>query len=256
MKVPKLGEYRYPYPSKKNHRAELSVSKGVIIEVEGIDGSGKSTQVARLKEYLESKNYCVYTGNFIHSQYLHNILLQTKYENCDEYTSILMYTMGLSYFFTEEIANKLNENYVVILDRYIVTLLGKGLVRNVDRQWLNNLVSIFRPADIQIFIDADPQNCIRRKLQQSPVLSYWECGCELVNDDSLRDSYQKEKYELNFLTYQKAVREIMLQELGDRSIIVKGDSDCEEIHAAITQRVEEMLQQFYILQKVSDKEYI
>ena len=226
MSHPQLGEYRYPYPAVKNHKSKLFTKNGMIISVEGLDGAGKSTFVKQLEERLCKENK-VYTGNFIHSPWLKDSLLQFKYNNCDEYSFTLLYTMALSRFFTEEIAPKLDEGYVVVLDRYILTIFSKGVVRGVDDKWLRGVLSVFREADVQIFIDTDMDLCLKRKCSSDKILSYWECGCMLSKDDSLRMGYDAAKYKENFILYQKSIREILISEMNPSCIVLRYDDFVE-----------------------------
>ena len=188
MDIPKLGEFRYPYPGNSYIKSNLKEKKGLIIEIEGLDGSGKSSQLKMIERKLKEKYSKVYVGNFIHSDFIKDILLRTKYENCDEYTFTFMYLMGLTNFFNCEIAEKLNDGYIVVLDRYIDTIKSKALIKNIDNKWLNNILSIYRKPDINIFIDTLPNICLERKKKDNEKLSFWECGCE-VEDDSLRFEY-------------------------------------------------------------------
>lgn len=226
MSYPQLGEYCYPYPVVKNHNSNLFSTKGLIISVEGLDGAGKSTFVKNLEKKLCKKNK-VYVGNFIHSPWLKEPLLQFKYNNCDEYTFMLLYTMALSRFFTEEIAPKLENEYVVILDRYILTIFSRSVVRGVNEDWLRKVLTIFREPDIQILIDTDADLCLKRKCNNEKILSYWESGCMLSKDDSLRMSYDASKYKESFLFYQNRIRDVLIRELDPHSIVFHYDNFLE-----------------------------
>lgn len=244
MPVPKLGEYKYPYPKNPRRISNLDEKKGFLIEIEGLDGSGKSTQLKLLENKLKRKFSKIFVGNFIHSEYIKDILLKTKYENCDEYTFTLMYIMGLTNFINEEVADKLRDGYIVILDRYIDTIKTKGLVRNVNPKWLKNLLSIYRKPDVNIFIDVDPLICLNRKKQDNNILSYWECGCELA-DDNLRMGYDKSKYEKNFIVHQSNIRDIIKND-KDFRYIVDGTKDKEKVSEEIYD---------IILKKMGEKNY-
>ena len=206
--VPELGEFKFPYP--KNVVTQIDESKkGHIIEIEGLDGSGKSTQIKILEKKLKEIKKNVYCINFIHSEFLKNILLKTKWENCDTITFSFMYLMGLSNVYYREIVPKLKEECIIILDRYIYTVLSKALIDSkIKKEWIENCVSIFRKPDIKIFIDTPVEECLRRKSIENKYLSYWECGGNVFNNDVLRKEYNAQEYKKGFLNYQRKVRDI------------------------------------------------
>ena len=209
--VPELGEFKFPYPKNETIQIEDS-NDGIIIEIEGLDGSGKSTQLKRIKEYYEKKNKKVFYINFIHSDFLKNILLKTKWENCDTNTFTFMYLMGLSNVYYREIIPKLKEDYIVLLDRYIYTIITKALAnKKVKKTWILNSTSIFRKPDIKIFIDTPVEECLQRKISDNTYLSYWECGGNVFLNNNLRNEYNKEDYKSKFIKYQSLIRNLYLE---------------------------------------------
>jgi len=243
MDIPKLGEFKYPYPGKSYIKSNLKEEKGIIIEIEGLDGSGKSSQLKLIEKKLKEKYSKVYVGNFIHSEFIKDILLRTKYENCDEYTFTFMYLMGLTNFYNQEIVKKLNEGYIVVLDRYIDTIKSKALIKNINIDWLNKVLSIYRKPDISIFIDVPPNICLERKKKDNEKLSFWECGCE-VEDDSLRFEYNSELYEKNFIKHQEKMRKIFIDNYNPDSII-DGSRSIEEVNDDIMKVVNSKIGELY-----------
>ncbi len=243
MDIPKLGEFRYPYPGNSYIKSNLKEKKGLIIEIEGLDGSGKSSQLKMIERKLKEKYSKVYVGNFIHSDFIKDILLRTKYENCDEYTFTFMYLMGLTNFFNCEIAEKLNDGYIVVLDRYIDTIKSKALIKNIDNKWLNNILSIYRKPDINIFIDTLPNICLERKKKDNEKLSFWECGCE-VEDDSLRFEYNSELYEKNFIKHQEKMRKIFIDNCNS-DYIINGLQSIEKVNDDIMKIIDNKIGELY-----------
>ena len=236
--IPQLGEYIYPYPFFENHNSKLNPNGGVLIAVEGGDGAGKSTFVKHLVDEI-GKDDIVNCGNFIHSPWFKDILLQFKYYNCDEYSFSLLYTTALARFFTEEVADKLEAGNIVIVDRYILSILSKGVIRGVSREWLNNILSVFRKPDMTILIDTDVDVCLERKMKESDILSYWECGCMLSSDDSLRFNYDEVKYRKGFFEYQSKIKEIMLDEMNTKEnvfLINPSITSDESVHMLIKEK--------------------
>lgn len=176
--IPKLGEFRYPYPKNKPTKIDIT-HDGCIIELEGLDGSGKSSQVKKLVQNLQENYDKVFYVNFIHSEFIRDILLKTKWENCDINTFSLMYLMGLSNTYYREIVPKLKAGYIVVLDRYIYTIISKNIVSNEikDDSWINNCLEIFRKPDIKIFIDTPTEECLKRK---KSIMNTYHIGSVVV----------------------------------------------------------------------------
>lgn len=207
--VPKLGEFKYPYPKNKPTIVD-GTNLGLIIEIEGLDGSGKSSQTKELVNKLKSKYKKVFYVNFIHSEYIKDILLKTKWENCDINTFTFMYLMGLSNTYYREILPKLKENYIVVLDRYIYTIISKNVVNKnqFNDYWVRQCSKIFREPDIKIYIDTSTEECLKRKKKDNKYLSYWECGGNIFYNDEIRLKYDEEVYSKNFLKYQNKIKNI------------------------------------------------
>ena len=187
-----FSDYNSIYPLSPPTLLE-DTSKGLLIAIEGLDGSGKSTLTKMLVKKL-SKNYDVVSFNFIHSEYLKNQLLLTKLENCDPYTFLYMYLSGLSFVYWNYIIPHLKMNKIVILDRYVHTVMLKGLVQGLSKKYIEPILVPFRTADIKIFLDTSVELCLLRKLKKGK-LTYWECGgntCQ-INGDYLRLGYNEKE---------------------------------------------------------------
>lgn len=241
--TPELGEYITPYPKNKaQHNNINSESKGIIIVLEGLDGSGKSTQAKKLYRRLEESGVKVFTTNFIHSDFIKPSLLKTKWENCDIYTFSCMYTMGLAYTYFKEIIDKLNQDYVVILDRYIYTIMVKAIVSGADIEWVKNLTKIFKQADITFFIDTPVETCLNRKRKDNEYLSYWECGGNIFGSDQMRYEYTPKEYEDGFIKYQTSIRDYFLEKSKNEDwYVMNGCEDIKKINDRIYKIVTDFL---------------
>jgi len=233
--TPELGEYINPYPKNKMQNTNIkSDSKGSIIVLEGLDGSGKSSQAKMLYKRMSENGIKVFTTNFIHSDFIKPSLLKTKWENCDVNTFTCMYTMGLAYTYSKEIVEKLNEDYVVILDRYIYTIMVKAILGGANYEWVENLTKIFKKADITFFIDTPVETCLNRKKNDNKVLSYWECGGNIYENDNMRYEYLLEEYEEGFIKYQSAARKYFLEKSKKENwYVIDGCEKKEEINDKI-----------------------
>lgn len=144
----------------------------MIISFEGLDGCGKSTQINKLKIYIESLGRKVIVlrepgGNSI-SEKIRDILLDKKNLNMVYETELLLYIASRAQLVNEEIIPLLESEYVVLLDRFIdSTTAYQGYGRGLDIDFiedLNNFVTCngkYIP-DMTFFIDLDPKVSLNR----------------------------------------------------------------------------------------------
>ncbi|MDA3839344.1 MAG: dTMP kinase [Candidatus Delongbacteria bacterium] len=144
----------------------------MIISFEGLDGCGKSTQIIKLKKYLESLGKKVKVlrepgGNSI-SEKIRDILLDKKNLNMVFETELLLYLSSRAQLIKEEIIPLLESNHIVLLDRFIdSTTAYQGYGRGLDIEVienLNNFVTLngkYIP-DLTFFISLDPKVSLNR----------------------------------------------------------------------------------------------
>lgn len=234
--TPELGEVRQPYPKNPPIRNVLNQKpiKGKLIVFEGPDGAGKSTHVKMLVEKLSAKNKKVYTKNFIQWPLIKHSLLKSKWENCDPYTSSLIYATALNDMMNQEVLPQLYAGNIVVLDRYIYSIISRGCVRGCNKEWLENLVSYFIKPNIIINMNIPILECLERKKKFNSAISYWECGADIKFDDSIRFNEMKEEREKCFLDYQRSVQDILNKILPKEiTINITKIDDIEKIHNLI-----------------------
>jgi len=140
--------------------------KGKFIVVEGLDGSGASTQVSMLSDYLTSKGYKVLLtkeptnnliGGLIRGQLTHEwktnpVCLQ------------LLFAADRSHHLEKEIIPALEKGYIVISDRYMYSSLAFGSL-DCDIEWLKKVNENFLKPEVSIFLKVPPEVCIERMKQ-------------------------------------------------------------------------------------------
>jgi len=145
------------------------MSQNLFIALEGIDGSGKSSQVKLLTEKLQNAGHKVYatfepTDGTIGSM-VRNILKGTvKADNRTIAALFLADRLDHLLNETDGIVNKLEEGYTVITDRYYFSSYAyHGTHMDIDWVIASNKIcaDILRP-DINIFIDVPPAVCMQR----------------------------------------------------------------------------------------------
>lgn len=137
--------------------------KGVFITFEGIEGSGKSTQISLLAEYLSANGRLVRLtrepgGTSIGDQ-IRKILLDPANCGLVPEAELMLYAAGRAQHLSEVIRPALDEGYVVLCDRFSdATLAYQGFGRGLERgviEWLDRIVTAGMRPDITILLDID-----------------------------------------------------------------------------------------------------
>lgn len=176
-------------------RSELS---GHLIVLEGTDGSGRSTQIALLTEWLESQGFAVQTMGLRRS-----FLIAKDIDSLLAKNSVTRYTLALMYAtdFFDQLENRilpaLRSGMIVLADRYYYTLIVRAAVRGLDHGYLHRIYDLALPPDLTFFLNVRPQVSFEREFQKSPAISFWEAGRDLHLSDDLYDS---------FISYQTMIR--------------------------------------------------
>ncbi|MDX9971775.1 MAG: dTMP kinase [FCB group bacterium] len=179
-------------------RVDAQGLTGSLIAIEGADGSGRSTQIALLQEWLESNGYAVQLVGLRRSDLLR--------ENIDELlanTAVTRQTLTLMYaadFYDQlerTIIPALRSGLVVLADRYIFTLTARAAVRGVDRKYLDNLYQLALRPDLTFWLTVDPKVAIERELKKASVINYWEAGRDMNLSADLYESFTRYQTLLN-----------------------------------------------------------
>jgi dTMP kinase len=115
---------------------ELQELTGKLIVVEGADGSGRSTQIARLVDWLETSGHATVKVGLKRST-----LVSSELEKAQDGNILSRTTLGLFYAtdFADQLENiilpALKAGFIVLADRYIYTLMARDMVRGMDEAW-------------------------------------------------------------------------------------------------------------------------
>tara|TARA_B100000963_G_scaffold37910_1_gene28284 strand:- start:339 stop:965 length:627 start_codon:yes stop_codon:yes gene_type:complete len=161
--------------------------KGFFISFEGIDGSGKSTQIQHLAKYLETLGFDVIItrepGGSIGGEEIRNLLLQGEVDRWSAETEILLFTAARRDHLERIIAPALEDGKIVICDRFTdSTRMYQGMrgpsLRNLV-ELLNEKIIKWDP-DLTIIIDINPETSLKRAKSRKTVEERFEdFGVEL-----------------------------------------------------------------------------
>ncbi len=142
---------------------------GLHIAFEGIDGSGGTTQCKLLKKFLESKNLKVYTTQEPSSSDI-GILLRKylKDSTIHPSTDALLFAADRSNHYFNEIKEKLEQNYIVISDRYLESSIAYQAAQTdeISIEWINTINKFIEKPHITIILDIPPETSLARKDDQ------------------------------------------------------------------------------------------
>ena len=156
-------------------------NKGYFISFEGIDGSGKSTQIQKLAEFLGALDFDIVItrepGGSVGGEEIRNLLLQGNVDRWSAETEILLFTAARRDHLEQIILPALEEGKIVICDRFTDStrmyqgMRGVNLRNLVDT--LNEKVIKFDP-DLTIVIDINPEISLKRAKSRKIVEERFE----------------------------------------------------------------------------------
>lgn len=162
---------------------------GRLIVVEGIDGSGKSTQMDLLSDYLQSKGFGVLKSAWNSSPDISPIIRKAKKKQIlTPYAFSLLHAADFSFRYTYEILPAMEAGMVVLSDRYIYTAIARDCARGIPKKWL---LSNFRFAivpDVTFFFRVDPEISYQR-ITRTRSIKFYEAGMDLNLSNNPRESY-------------------------------------------------------------------
>ncbi len=154
--------------------------KGRLIAVEGLDGSGKSTQVYLLKRWLELEGFKVFFTEWNSSVLVKNATKKGKKLNLLTPTTFsLIHCTDFADRYERQIWPLLCAGYIVLADRYMFTAFARDAARGCDPDWVRNLYSFASVPDITFYFNVPPTVAINRILDGRPSLKYHEAGMDL-----------------------------------------------------------------------------
>ncbi len=159
--------------------AELNFP-GRLIAVEGLDGSGKSTQIYLLKRWLEAEGVRVYFSEWNSSELVKSATSKgKKRELLTPNTFSLIHATDFADRYERHLLPLLRAGYVVLCDRYIFTAFARDVVRGCPPAWVRGLYSFAALADLTFFFKADLEVSLNRILDGRPKLKFFEAGMDL-----------------------------------------------------------------------------
>src|SRR2546430_15776385 len=150
---------------------DLEKLSGKLIVIEGADGSGRSTQIARLVQWLEGCGHATVQVGLKRSTLVSEELERAKQGN-------ILSHITLSLFYATDFADQLENiilpalkaGFMVLADRYIYTLMVRDPVRGLDEKWLKNLYGVALAPHAVFYLSASPERLVQRTFAKNQAL--------------------------------------------------------------------------------------
>jgi dTMP kinase len=203
---------------------------GKLFVVEGTDGSGKSTQLALLHQWLKAEGYPVFFSEWNSSPLVKATTRRAKKRRHFTPTTFsLLHATDFADRTEQDIFPPLKAGAIVLADRYIYTAFARDVARGCDRAWVRQLYSFAVKPTVSFFFRAPLDVAVERILSGRPQLKYYEAGQDMDwavdAEDSFRifqgrilDEYDRMVDEYG-LTVIDATRSIEKQQREMRAIV-------------------------------------
>ena len=203
---------------------------GNLIVIEGTDGSGRSTQISLLTEWLESQGFAVETMGLRRSALVGEDIDGLLAENSvTRMTLALMYSTDFFDQLERRILPALRSGLIVLADRYIFTLIARAAVRGISRDYLHGIYEIALRPDLTFWLNVRPEVAFDREFRKSQTISYWESGRDMSLSNDLFQS---------FIRYQSMIkREFEYLSKRHGFIELDGEGSVSEVNRVLRKQI-------------------
>jgi len=164
---------------------------GRLIAVEGIDGSGKSTQVKLLERWLRARGYPVHFTEWNSSRLVRHSMRRGKRRNLlTPRTFSLLHAVDFADRFIYQILPPLRAGMIVLADRYVYTAFARDVARGVHPDWVRGVYRFAPRPDLTFFFRVPIDVSLERLLAGRAKLKYYEAGMDLGLSTDLAESFR------------------------------------------------------------------
>jgi dTMP kinase len=175
---------------------------GKLFIVEGIDGSGKSTQLSLLQQWLRREGYLVFFSEWNSSPLVKETTRRGKKKQMLTPTTFsLIHATDLADRIERHIIPPLKAGAIVLADRYIFTAFARDTARGVNPRWVRELYRFAVKPTIALYFRVPLEVSLKRILGARAGLKYYEAGMDLGLSDDIEESFRifqgmiRERYE-------------------------------------------------------------
>ncbi len=165
-----------------------SISRGYLIAIEGLDGSGKTTIAKHLVRILNNRGYrAIYTYEPYHRMFIE--ILNCVGGKMNAFFEALVMAADRYYHLKEIIEPALNSAAIVVTDRYFYSSLAYQGAKGADLKWIRELNKFVIVPDVTIYLDIDPMAGLQRKIGKPSRVEYLQENLSVL--EKAREIYLK-----------------------------------------------------------------
>ena len=182
---PPLQFYSEPLPG-----VDTSELLGKLIVIEGPDAVGRSTQIALLRHWLEQEGHAVLDTGMARSALAGKGIQMAKEGNTlGPITMTLFYTTDFADRLENEIIPSLRAGFVVLIDRYIFSIMARAIARGEDRKWIEQVAGFALVPHAVFYLRAEVDQLVQRVVLGRGQFDYWESGMDLRFGPDMYESF-------------------------------------------------------------------
>ena len=182
--------YSEPLPG-----VDVSDLQGKLIVIEGPDAVGRSTQITLLHQWLEQEGHAVLDTGMARSALAGKGIKMAKEGNTlGPITMTLFYTTDFADRLENEIVPALRAGFVVLIDRYIFSIMARATARGENRRWIEQVAGFALKPHAVLYLRTEVEHLVSRVVLGRGAFDYWESGMDL--------RFGPDMYE-SFVRYQK-----------------------------------------------------
>lgn len=208
--------------------------KGKLVVVEGIDGSGKSTQIRLLEKWLRFKGIQVFLTEWNSSEMVKEITTKGKKKGTlTPSTFCLLHATDFADRYERNIFPLVHAGYMVLADRYVYTAYARDVVRGCDPRWIREVYDFAVKPDLVFYFRVSIDVASERILSGRPKLKYYEAGMDLNLSNDLYESYR--------IFQSRIIDQYESMIKSEKFVVIDGTSGIEEQQQLVRKKVVETI---------------
>ena len=195
--------------------------RGFFLVLEGIDGSGKTTQLGLLAKWLSAEGHRVFVTEWNSSVLVKAATKTGKKKNAlTPMTFSLLHATDFADRLLYKIIPPLKAGMIVLADRYAYTAFARDATRGVDRQWVRELYSFGVKPDLALYFRVPIDVSLDRLMARRVKLKFYEAGMDLGWSNNPADSFRLFQGKV-LDEYDRLVEEFGLEVIDARGSIME-----------------------------------
>ncbi|MBP1358128.1 MAG: thymidylate kinase [Sulfolobus sp.] len=201
----------------------------MIIAFEGIEGSGRTAHLEAVKRYLEKQGYGVVILGLQMSKLIGERIAQVKKNIVFERrTLFLAYVTDLADQIENYVKPSLDAGFIALADGYILTLTAWGVARGLEREWMEDVLSVFPTPTISFTLISRSDEIIKRIIKKKGYLDPLSAGIDICIKDDVYTAYE---------SYIERFQDALVS-LSKKDNIIHTDREFAEVNKEIVMKIE------------------